>query len=206
MKDSISSLRTFMLDNRYYLEIKLNSSSFFGLLDSGSTRTYGGKSIGSLVKLTSPDSSMTVANNMEVPIEGMCNLKFSTDDNFAQIPIRIVDCLSYDLVLGIDFLMAFSFVINFGNDTYSFGGGECRKFSGPPNSVSSPFNVEQSHDWISAPNSTTRYFLDICIKGHKVRALVDSGSTKTYVGKIFKKILQGIRPSNATVSVANGNQ
>ena len=65
--------------------------------------------------------------------------------------------------------------------------------------------VEQSHDWISAPNSVTRYYLEIFIQGHKIRALIDSGSTKTYVGKIFKKFLHGsLRSSNATVSVATG--
>ena len=38
-------------------------------------------------------------------------------------------------------------------------------FSGPPNSNSLPFSAEQTHDCITAPNSVTRYYLDIFVKG-----------------------------------------
>ena len=80
-----------------------------------------------LVNLIAQDTTMTVANNIKVSVEGICKIKFLTGDNYAQIPIRITNCLSYDLVLGIDFLMAFGFVINFHTDTYSFGGGGEKK-------------------------------------------------------------------------------
>ena len=65
--------------------------------------------------------------------------------------------------------------------------------------------VEQSHDCISAPNSVTRYYLEIFIQGHKIRALIDSGFTETYVGKMFKKFFLGsLRSSDAIVSFATG--
>ena len=42
------------------------------------------------------------------------------------LPFEVIDSLNYDLVLGMDFLCAFAFLINFKNGTYSLGGRETR--------------------------------------------------------------------------------
>lgn len=63
-------------------------------------------------------------------------------------------------------------------------------------------------DSISVKDSAwdSRFFSDVTIKGQKVRALVDAGATRTYLGPIFQLILEKfLIPVSATVLLAKSS-
>lgn len=61
-------------------------------------------------------------------------------------------------------------------------------------------------DSISAVDSSSdsRFFINVTIKGHKVTALIDSGSTRTYLGAVFEPIVdKSLVPVSASVLLAD---
>ena len=92
--------------------------------------------------------------------------------------------------------------IDFQSSICSLPGGETWKLDFPDQADG---QVSAIMDSISAVDESgdTRFFLDVTIKGEKVRVLVDTGSTRTYLGPKFETTLEkSLIPCSASVLLA----
>ena len=193
-------------DPRLYVTLKLSDKPTLALLDSGSTRTYAGPNAAKLLGSFNPSTAiMTAANNNSVPVDGEKLVHYKLYDVNKNLSTRYIETLSYDYILGLDFLEEFKVKVDFGESTCSLPGGRSWKVNFPDSS--SPFTANFI-DSISATDSSDdkRLFLNVTIKGKSVKALVDSGSTRTYLGKTFEPLLKdSLIPSNAKVLLADNS-
>ena len=194
-------------DRRFYILLKIKDKNIMALIDSGSTKTYIGK-LGAdvLGDFKNTDSIMTAANKNTVKVNGIKWIKFSLRGIEHRIETRFIESLSYNCILGTDFLRTFGLCIDFKEGVcYLPGRGESWKVNFPEDAQGL---ADPCADFISAidPDSDPRFVLDITIKGISVNVLVDSGSTRTYLGPIFEAVLEKqLIPVQASVLLADNS-
>ena len=103
------------------MNLNLEGKQVEALVDTGSTRTYLGKSFLDLMKnkLRPSLASIRLANSSVEQVEGEIDLKIELCNVVKHVTFRLVNSLSHDCILGVDFLSAFDFEINFALDTWS---------------------------------------------------------------------------------------
>lgn len=193
-------------DPRFYIALNIKNQQLMALIDSGSTRTYMGDSAANLIgNFEQTTASMTAANNNTVPVDGMRLINYTIKDVTHKIPTRHIKSLSYDCIFGIDALKSYGMIVDFQKGTCSLPEGETWKLDFPDQADG---RVSATMDSISAVDDfgDTRFFLDVTIKGKKVKALVDTGSTRTYLGPEFETILEkSLIPCTASVLLADNS-
>lgn len=196
----------FRFDPRCYVTFTVNETSFPALIDSGSMKTYVNDRSGVLFgKFNKSLSFMRSANNRQVSVDGEADISFNFHNISKLVNVNLIKSLSYDMILGLDFLQTFGFLVDFENGICSLEGGRSWKVSFPDSS--NFFSYAFSDSVASIDSSDPRYHLAICIKGKTVNALVDSGSARTYVGEVFKDLLVDyLIPCSTQVILADGSR
>ncbi|KAK0169703.1 hypothetical protein PV328_010347 [Microctonus aethiopoides] len=113
-------------DNRKFTSVKLGNEKFRALIDTGATRTFVGPLIGELVKehVINAGGKMKVADGSEVELLGCVVLKLEVHMETCTLPVRVCSVLSYDAVLGMDFIAAMG--VEFRGDNYTWKGGRVK--------------------------------------------------------------------------------
>ena len=173
-------------DTRPYMPVSISQNRVEALLDSGSTRSYVGKEMAEkLGEFQKIQAVMTAANKETTPILGEKDVFLTFKNEKHQLSIRYVNSLSCDFLLGFDFFQEFGLIMNFQRNTFHLRGGEEQKF--PPTSGTEPLKIQPVDSLASlSPGPSCidpRYFLKIKIRGHTVLGLVDTGATRSYLGK-----------------------
>lgn len=194
-------------DPRFYISLQIQNERVLALIDSGSTRTYVGENAANLLgNFESTDVMMKAANNNIVKVNGVKPINFSVRGVDHEIETRFISSLKYGCIIGTDFLRTFKVRIDFGSGVCSLPGGGCSwQVNFPEDSQAFAY---PSVDSISAidPDGDPRGVLNVTIKGITVKALVDSGSTRTYLGPIFESLLEKqIIPVLASVLLADNS-
>ena len=193
-------------DPRFYITVRIGDEPILSLLDSGSTRTYVGPKAAKLLGKFDPSSAtMIAANNNTVEVDGEKLVKYKLFDTSCNVQTRYIKTLRYDQILGLDFMEKFAFQVDFGKGICSLPGGRSWKVDFPDSSTLFSANIIDS---IAATDFSgeTRHYLKISIKGKTVKALVDSGSSRTYLGKVFEPLLKdALIPSSAKVQLADNS-
>lgn len=152
----------------------------------------------------SPDF-MTAANGNSVKVTGARLVNYSFRGVSREIPTRYIESLKHDCIFGSDSLRKFGMCVDFHTSMCSLPGGKEWKISFPSQSDGSTAAVMDSISVLDSTNES-RFFLTLTIKGQKVTALVDSGSTRTYLGPVFEQVLQdSIIPVSASVLLADNS-
>ena len=113
--------------------------------------------------------------------------------------------MANDCILGLDTIKTFGLCINFHSGTCSLPGEKPWKINFPGQTSKVMASTIDSISAIDNINDT-RFFLSITIKGKTIKALVDSGSTRTYIGSMFESILaESLIPSSASVLLADNS-
>ena len=192
-------------DPRYYLSLSMKNEPVLALIDSGSSKTYVGEKAAKLLgNFRDCSAFMTAANNNSVKVDGSRLVNFNLGNEHRTIPTRYIKSLQYDCIFGFDSLCAFGLLVDFHTGMCSLPGGKSWKVDFPEPSG----NFAAVIDSISAIDATSdsRFFLNVNIKGKKVTALVDSGSTRTYLGPAFEPILKdSLIPVSASVLLADNS-
>lgn len=192
-------------DPRYYITFSIKHQKVLALIDTGSTRTYMNSTAANLIgPFDNITASMTAANGKTVPVDGSRVVNYKVKNINRQISTRCIKTLNYDCIFGIDALKDFGFIVDFEKGICNLPGGGSWQVNFP-DTAGAFANVMDSISSVDCVGES-RYFLDVTIKGQKVRALVDSGSTKTYLGPKFEKILENsIIPVSASVLLADNS-
>lgn len=105
--------------NRKFTAVQLGENKFRASIDTGATRTFVGPSFSKLIKeyTANADGTMKVADGSEVALLGCAILKLEANKEDCTLPVRICSTLSYDVVLGMDFIAAMG---------VEFKGNNCR--------------------------------------------------------------------------------
>ncbi|KAK0072094.1 hypothetical protein PV326_000461, partial [Microctonus aethiopoides] len=113
-------------ENRKFTTVRLGNESFKALIDTGATRTFVGPSFGKMVKehTINAGGMMRVADGSEVKLLGCVILKLEAHMEKCTIPVRICSVLSYDVVLGMDFIAAMG--VEFRGDNCTWKGGRVK--------------------------------------------------------------------------------
>lgn len=94
------------------------------LVDSGSTKTYMGRTAAELIgNFESTTAFMTAANNNTVPVDGVRLLDYQLKSVSHKIPTRYIKSLNYDCIFGIDASKSYGMVIDFQSGVCSLPGG-----------------------------------------------------------------------------------
>ena len=121
--DSLASLSPgpSCIDPRYFLKIKIRGHTVLGLIDTGATRSYLGKSFAPLLRnsLIPTNSTVIVANNAVERVAGEANIRLRVGKAQRTLPLRLVNSLSQDCILGMDFLQLFGLEIDFSDNTWT---------------------------------------------------------------------------------------
>lgn len=193
-------------DPRLYVTLKMENKPILALVDSRSTRTYAGPKVAKLLGDFDPSSAvMTAANNNTVEVDGKKLIKYKLFDISHDISTRYIKTLPYDHIMGLDFLEKFGIMVDFAESICRLPGGRSWKVDFLDSS--SPFSANFIH-LISATDHSgdSRLFVNVTIKGITVKALVDSGSTRTYLGKVFEPALKdSLIPVDAKVLLADNS-
>ena len=194
-------------DPRLYIALNIKNEQIMALVDSGSTRTYMGDSAAKLLgNFEKTAACMTSANNNTIPVDGIRYVDYTIKNVSHKIPTRYIKSLSYGCVFGMDALKSYGMAIDFQTGVCSLpGGGDSWKLDFPDQADG---KVSAIVDSISAVDDfgDSRFFLDVTIKGEKVKALVDTGSTRTYLGPKFETILEkSLIPCTASVLLADNS-
>ena len=207
IKSSLAAAQSY--DPRFYLQVIISEGKFPALVDSGASKSYAGpKIIPFLGKLFETQACMTVANQETVLVDGEKTVKFTFHGQLSEPTIRAVKSLGYDFVFGMDFLTLYGMMINFGDCSYRFGEGETWEFTSQfPSLYANRVDTLCSDDNVLSNNAIdTRYYIDLDIMGAPVRALIDTGSTRSYVGRKLEGVLaKAFYPVRASVIVANNS-
>ena len=107
-------------DPRLFVPLMIRDHKIWALIDSGSTRTYFGKDmIPRLSDALLPcNATVIVANNAVETVSGEAQIQFTMGSRRRELSVRTVPSLSYDCILGIDFLRSFEISIDFANNTW----------------------------------------------------------------------------------------
>ena len=89
------------------------------------------------------NATVIVANNTVEPVSGEVVVEFSVFSETKDISVRLVPSLSCDCVLGVDFLRAFKFKLDFGNDSWSSDDSPSTHFSSESQVVKGNFMEEK---------------------------------------------------------------
>ncbi|KAK0070591.1 hypothetical protein PV325_000376, partial [Microctonus aethiopoides] len=113
-------------DNRKFTSVMLGNEKFRALIDTGATRTFVGPLIGGLVKnhIINAGGKMKVADGSEVELLGCVVLKLEAHMENCTLPVRVCSALSYDVVLGMDFIAAMG--VEFKGNSCTWKGGRVK--------------------------------------------------------------------------------
>ena len=193
-------------DPRYYIPLKVKEKQILALIDSGSTKTYVGRTATKLLgTFDESDLIMRGANSNMVKVDGVKAVTYNLKGVEHSMPTRYVKSLDYDCIFGTDTLKIFGVSVDFGTGMCSLPGRESWRVDFPDEAAGF---VYPTIDAISAScaGDDPRFYIDITIKGKKVKALVDSGSTRTYLGPVFELLLEkSLIPVSASVLLADGS-
>ena len=193
-------------DPRYYIPLRVKEKQIFALIDSGSTKTYVNKSAAKLLgTFDKSESIMKAANCNIIRVDGIKDVTYNLCGMENNIPTRYIKSLDYDCIFGTDALKSFGMSVNFGTGECSLPGGKSWKVDFPDEPIGLAYPTIDS---ISAlcDGRDSRFFIDISIKGKTVKALVDSGATRTYLGPVFEPILEkSIIPVTVSVRLADNS-
>ena len=198
-----------MDDPRIFIPVKIKGNCVLVLLESGSPLSYAGPKIVPYLG-DIPDSSaiITVANSETLRVDGEKLVEYKIGNIRNKIPLRVIKTLGYDYIVGMDFLQKFGIIVNFGSNTFRLPGGKAWKMHSraPSFQVNPVDSILVTDNILASQGVDPRYFLDLNIKNTTVRALVDMGSTRTYVNNNVQPLLSSIlQPVNASVLVANNS-
>ena len=77
------------------------------------------------------NASVLVANNTLVPVQGEAIVVIEVGIEKNELPVRLINALDYDCILGVDFHEWFKFEINFGKSTWKTSVHSETPFGGP---------------------------------------------------------------------------
>ena len=107
--------------------MRIGALAYSALVDSGSMHTYMGKKTISSLPVCEQNlipSVASLADGSRATIKGKVPLDIRIGSIFRSLEDRLMPCLTYDCILGIDFLKDFQFVIYFDTATWSLPTGE----------------------------------------------------------------------------------
>ena len=118
------------IEDRNFINIKLNGRKLRCLLDSDAIQSYIGRNQIQYFKdiYTRYASKVTVADGKEIDIQGVMNVTIVIDNIVKTIPFGLVDKLDYECILGIDFMESFKMKMDYGDHTWRSPTGPLHSF------------------------------------------------------------------------------
>ena len=117
------------VDTRPFMSLVISGKTANALLDSGSTHSYVGSNFSQLFgKFDSAHTRTTVANQDVITVVGEKLVFVQFEGLKRPVTLRHTPPLAYPLLMGIDFLQSFGFILNFVRKTLRLPGGERVRF------------------------------------------------------------------------------
>ena len=125
-----SAIPVSSLDNRFYLNIEIKGKPFAALVDPGAVISFLGPRPASLVSsaIAPTGMYMIMPNGSTENLQGEVDLTLEIDGMARTVTFKVSDSLNYDIILGIDVLEKFEFVINFTKRTWQTSKGIEKRF------------------------------------------------------------------------------
>ncbi|KAK0074110.1 hypothetical protein PV326_012732 [Microctonus aethiopoides] len=93
-------------ENKKFTTLQLEEEKFKALIDTGATRTFVGPLFVEIVEEHMINAGGMMKNGSKVELLGCIILKLKEYNEHCILPVRICSVLSYDVVLGMDFIAA----------------------------------------------------------------------------------------------------
>jgi len=196
------------VDSRFYLTLIFGDTLIPALIDCGSTKTYAGPDVIPLLgDLRSTDATMVSANNTVSRVFGEKVVQYHFGKRSLNLKVNALEAFGYSYVLGLDFLEGSKSIVDFAGGTLRLPGGSVYRVSLSDRCKRNDFvRTSVVHDQLGSISACdSRYSMRLSIGGKMVNALVDSGATRSYIGKVFEDSLaSSCRKSDAMIVTANG--